>query len=141
MLTPAERKEKKTRKLVGAAAEGEACPVTCYRIASLANTQHRFKVRVNAVVRWPARCVLARWHHLCSFRSARCAALWPFGARLAGSCGPAMAGVMHLAGSCRGSRVRDGRVPHIMASLGAAAAPPMPCSMLRRGRGRAHCKH
>ncbi len=77
MLTPAERKEKKTRKLVGAAAEGEACPVTCYRIASLANTQHRFKVRVNAVVRRPARCAPAWRNPTFSFRPAHCAASRP----------------------------------------------------------------
>ena len=50
-LTPAEKKEKKTRKLLGAAAEGEACPVSLYRIGSLASPQNRFKVRVNAEVR------------------------------------------------------------------------------------------
>ena len=50
-LTPVEKKERKTRKLLGAAAEGEACPVTLYRISSLASAQHRFKVRVNAEVR------------------------------------------------------------------------------------------
>ena len=53
-LTPAEKKEKKTRKLLGAAAEGEACPVSLYRIGSLASAQNRFKVRVNAEARLPA---------------------------------------------------------------------------------------
>jgi len=100
MLTPAERKEKKTRKLVGAAAEGEACPVTCYRIASLANTQHRFKVRVNAVVRRPARCVLAQ-QNPSSFRPAHCAASRPRWSPSGGELRPVRGrGLAHLAGSC-----------------------------------------
>ena len=57
-LTPAEKKEKKTRKLLGAAAEGEACPVSVYRVGSLASAQNRFKVRVNAEVRPSAEPVL-----------------------------------------------------------------------------------
>ena len=60
-LTPAEKKEKKTRKLLGAAAEGEACPVSVYRIGSLASAQNRFKVRVNAEVRSAADLVKSLW--------------------------------------------------------------------------------
>jgi U4/U6 small nuclear ribonucleoprotein PRP3 len=50
-LTPAERKEKKHRKLVGEAREGDAPVVSVYAITLLTNPSHRFKVRVNAEVR------------------------------------------------------------------------------------------
>ncbi len=50
-LTPAERSEKKRRKLLGDAAEGEAPTVSVYRLARLASKQHRFKVHRNAEVR------------------------------------------------------------------------------------------
>lgn len=49
--TPAERREKKIEKLVGAATEGEATPVSVYRVNRLESKQHRFKVRINAEVR------------------------------------------------------------------------------------------
>jgi len=50
-LTPAERREKKHVKLVGASGEGEATTVAVYSIDRLSNPAHRFKVRVNAEVR------------------------------------------------------------------------------------------
>ena len=54
-LTPAERKEKKHVKLVGAAGEGEAPTVAVYAVDRLAKPPHRFKVRANAeVARRPA---------------------------------------------------------------------------------------
>lgn len=49
-LTPAEKKEKKLKKLVGEANEGDAPQVAVYRVQDLANRQHQFKVRVNAQV-------------------------------------------------------------------------------------------
>ena len=49
-LTPAEKKEKKHQKLVGQADEAEAPTVNVYRVRSLADPRHRFKVRVNADV-------------------------------------------------------------------------------------------
>ena len=51
-LTAAEKKEKKTRKLVGAADEGEAPGVSVFRVRSLERPEHKFKVRVNAEVRY-----------------------------------------------------------------------------------------
>lgn len=127
MLTPAERKEKKTRKLVGAAAEGEACPVTCYRIASLANTQHRFKVRVNAVVRRPARCVLAQ-QNPSSFRPAHCAASRPRWSPSGGGLRPVRGrGLAHLAGSSlRGCGAKG--CPTSWRVLGASEAAPSPAA-------------
>ncbi|EIE27173.1 PRP3-domain-containing protein [Coccomyxa subellipsoidea C-169] len=47
-LTPAERKENKHVKLVGAAGEGEAPTVAVYAVDRLAKPTHRFKVRANA---------------------------------------------------------------------------------------------
>ncbi|CAL8464003.1 g3538 [Coccomyxa elongata] len=47
-LTPAEKREKKHIKLVGAAAEGEAPTVAVYSVDKLNKPAHRFKVRVNA---------------------------------------------------------------------------------------------
>ena len=52
-LTPAEKKEKKHNKLVGQAAETDAPTVNVYRVASLVDPRHRFKVRVNADVSAP----------------------------------------------------------------------------------------
>lgn len=52
-LTPAEKKEKKHNKLVGQAAETDAPTVNVYRVASLADPRHSFKVRVNADVSAP----------------------------------------------------------------------------------------
>lgn len=49
-LTPAEKKEKKLKKLVGEANEGDAPQVAVYRVSDLSNRQHQFKVRVNAQV-------------------------------------------------------------------------------------------
>ena len=49
-LTPAEKREKKIRRLIGAASEGEGKSVSVYRVGSLASPQHRFKVRANAEV-------------------------------------------------------------------------------------------
>lgn len=50
-LTPAERREKKHVKLVGASGEGEAATVAVFSVDRLSNPTHRFKVRVNAEVR------------------------------------------------------------------------------------------
>lgn len=50
-LTPAEKRDKKHIKLVGAAAEGEAPTVAVYSVDQLNKPAHRFKVRVNAEVR------------------------------------------------------------------------------------------
>jgi len=49
-LTPAEKKEKKLKKLVGEANEGDAPQVALYKIMDLTNRQHRFKVKMNAQV-------------------------------------------------------------------------------------------
>ena len=49
-LTPAEKKEKKLKKLVGEANEGDAPQVALYKVMDLSNRQHQFKVRVNAQV-------------------------------------------------------------------------------------------
>ena len=51
-LTPAEKKEKKLKKLVGEANEGDAPQVAVYKVQDLSNRQHQFKVRVNAQVRF-----------------------------------------------------------------------------------------
>ena len=56
-LTPAEKKEKKLKKLVGEANEGDAPQVAVYRVSDLSNRQHQFKVRVNAQVS-PLICAL-----------------------------------------------------------------------------------
>lgn len=50
-LTPKEKKEKKHKKLVGEAREGDAPVVSVYVISKLTNPSHHFKVRVNAEVR------------------------------------------------------------------------------------------
>ena len=65
-LTAAEKKEKKTRKLVGAADEGEAPGVSVFRVRSLARPEHKFKVRVNAEV-----CYLS-WDGLYDSPSCKC---------------------------------------------------------------------
>ncbi len=49
-LTPAEKKEKKLKKLVGEANEGDAPQVALYKIMDLTNRQHQFKVKMNAQV-------------------------------------------------------------------------------------------
>ena len=49
-LTPAEKKEKKMKKLVGEASEGEAPMVTLFRVRDLSHKQLQFKVKVNAEV-------------------------------------------------------------------------------------------
>ena len=49
-LTPAEKKDKKLKKLVGEANEGDAPQVALYKVTNLTNRQHQFKVRVNAQV-------------------------------------------------------------------------------------------
>lgn len=49
-LTPAEKKEKKLKKLVGEANEGDSPQVALYKVMDLSNRQHQFKVRVNAQV-------------------------------------------------------------------------------------------
>lgn len=49
-LTPAEKKEKKLKKLVGEANEGDAPQVALYKIMDLSNRQHQFKVKMNAQV-------------------------------------------------------------------------------------------
>ena len=54
-LTPAEKKEKKLKKLVGEANEGDAPQVAVYKVLDLSNRQHQFKVRVNAQV----SCILS----------------------------------------------------------------------------------
>ena len=52
-LTPAERKEKKIRKLVGAS--GDPALTACvYVVTDLSSMQHQWKVRVNAEVRRPS---------------------------------------------------------------------------------------
>ncbi len=55
MLTPAERKEKKHKKLVGEAKQGDVPVVSVYAITKLTNPSHRFKVKVNAEVRSTAQ--------------------------------------------------------------------------------------
>lgn len=47
MLTPAERKEKKMRKLIGGDAAGEV-HMHVYRIEDMSNTKNKFKVDINA---------------------------------------------------------------------------------------------
>ena len=49
-LTPAEKKEKKLKKLVGEANEGDAPQVALYKVMDLSNRQHQFKVKMNAQV-------------------------------------------------------------------------------------------
>ena len=49
-LTPAERRDKKIEKIVGAAKEGEATPVSVYKVTNLESGKHRFKVKANAEV-------------------------------------------------------------------------------------------
>ena len=49
-LTPAERREKKINTLTGAASEGEAKPVSVYRVNCGTTPQQRFKIRANAEV-------------------------------------------------------------------------------------------
>ena len=49
-LTPAERREKKIKKLTGAASEGEAKPVSVYKVNCGTTPQQRFKIRANAEV-------------------------------------------------------------------------------------------
>ena len=49
-LTPAEKKEKKMKKLVGEASEGEVPIVTLFRVRDLSHKQLQFKVKVNAEV-------------------------------------------------------------------------------------------
>ena len=51
-LTPAERREKKMKKLLGEAQEGNAPLMFVYRVQSLASGRHRFKVSMNAEVSW-----------------------------------------------------------------------------------------
>ena len=50
-LTPAEKKEKKERKLTGQAFDADAPLVRVYRVTSLADRKHRYLVSVNAEVR------------------------------------------------------------------------------------------
>lgn len=50
-LTPAERRDKKIRKLTGAASEGEAKSVSVYRVNCSTTPQQNFKVRANAEVK------------------------------------------------------------------------------------------
>ena len=49
-LTPAERKEKKLAKLTGEVEDAVITQVSVFSLGSLANTQHQWKVRVNAEV-------------------------------------------------------------------------------------------
>ena len=49
-LTPAEKKEKKERKLTGQAFDADAPLVRIYRVTSLADRKHRYLVSVNAEV-------------------------------------------------------------------------------------------
>ena len=49
-LTPAEKKEKKERKLTGQAFDPDAPLVRRYRVTSLADRKHRYLVSVNAEV-------------------------------------------------------------------------------------------
>lgn len=74
-LTPAEKREKKIRKLTGAAGEGEARPVALYRVADLSAPQHRFKVRANAEV----NTLLPALASFCFARCGRglCHPVWP----------------------------------------------------------------
>lgn len=58
-LTPAEKKEKKLKKLVGEANEGDAPQMAVYRVSDLTNRQHQFKVRVNAQVGSLRLCCVA----------------------------------------------------------------------------------
>ena len=48
-LTPAERKEKKIKKLVGSTNDA-AITANVYMVLDLSSTQHQWKVRVNAEV-------------------------------------------------------------------------------------------
>lgn len=57
-LTPAEKKEKKLKKLVGEANEGDAPQVAVYKVMDLSNRQHQFKVRVNAQELHMTGCML-----------------------------------------------------------------------------------
>ncbi|KAL3131502.1 U4/U6-U5 snRNP complex subunit prp3 [Trebouxia sp. C0009 RCD-2024] len=57
-LTPAEKKEKKLKKLVGEANEGDAPQVALYKVQDLSNRQHQFKVRVNAQELHMTGCML-----------------------------------------------------------------------------------
>ncbi len=72
-LTPAEKREKKHVKLVGAAAEGEAPTVAVYSVDKLNKPAHRFKVRVNAEVRsysvdtCPERYLLSSMPAICAY--------------------------------------------------------------------------
>ena len=59
-LTPAEKKEKKLKKLVGEANEGDAPQVALYKVQDLSNRQHQFKVRVNAQV---ILLLITLWKH------------------------------------------------------------------------------
>ena len=59
-LTPAERKEKKLAKLTGETESAITTQVAVFTVGSLANTQHQWKVRVNAEVGNPLlRCDFA----------------------------------------------------------------------------------
>ena len=49
-LTPAEKKEKKERKLTGQAFDADAPLVRVYHVKSLADRKHRYLVSVNAEV-------------------------------------------------------------------------------------------
>ena len=49
-LTPAEKKDKKLKKLVGEANEGDAPQVALYKVVDLSSRQHQFKGKVNAHV-------------------------------------------------------------------------------------------
>lgn len=49
-LTPDERREKKIKKLTGLANEGEATPVSVYRVSCKPTPQQLFKIRANAEV-------------------------------------------------------------------------------------------
>ena len=63
-LTPAERKEKKIRKLVGAS--GDPALTACvYVVTDLSSTQHQWKVRVNAEV---VPACLSAWCVACGRR-------------------------------------------------------------------------
>lgn len=57
-LTPAEKKEKKLKKLVGEANEGDAPQVALYKIMDLSNRQHQFKVKMNAQELHMSGCML-----------------------------------------------------------------------------------
>ena len=59
-LTPAEKREKKIRKLTGLASEGEAKSVSVYRVNCSTTPQQNFKIRANAEVNHP--------HFICAMR-------------------------------------------------------------------------